>query len=196
MNSKDMTIINLEVNKSKIEQCANAGDGYSLQYNDVSGFMFYILLSNPSPLEIKAVSTSGYYEITFTDINDTAFFTFNFNNVLVGDCTFEPRLYDTDCNFPDFRKSPNEGIALNIVLVDTAKGGLVRGLRIIGLDNDFSIKVIDWCEKAQKNREGFTEDKHDWAIKAVHYKYTTEKLNKISKYRTSKGMPSNNMFFI
>ena len=67
-----------------------------------------------------------------------------------GDCPFEPRLYETKRDYPEL--DGKEGLKMTIALINPAKGGLIEGMRILGLGHDFSQKFIKWCRSVEAKR--------------------------------------------
>ena len=172
-----------ESGKTKISKLANCGDGYLLEWDENNGMMFFAILNKPSKEEIEEISRGGgRFEIGFTELRDCGFATVKFGSLPWGDCTFEPRLYPR-IDFPNYEAMPNIGMTLHIILVDPSEGGLIKGIRMIGLGHNFSTKFVEWCEGKEKKREGWTAQKHDEAIREVHNMYSSKKLHELSLFR-------------
>lgn len=171
-----------EVGVTKIDHFANMGDGFFLDWNNESGFFLYSIFNNPSAKEIKSVSTGGEeIEIAFTEMQGVGFLCIKFQSLFWSDCVFEPRLYEEKPKFPKLAKE--KGLGLYIVMIDPSKGGLVVGMRAIGLGHDFSEKLIAWCD--EKCNYPFAKDKYIKNIESVQTMYSSTQLAKKALFRYS-----------
>jgi hypothetical protein len=177
-----------ESGKTTIGKFAGHEDCFILDWNVDNGLVLYCVLGSPTPDEIEAVSSSGSrFEITFTELSGCGFLALKFGSMPWGDCTFDPRVYTSPIDLPDLRQTPGIGISLNIVLVDSNAGGLIRGLRLIGLGHQFSMKFADWCESKEQERPSFSKQEHDAAIRRVQGAYSSKKLSELSLFRWHTG---------
>lgn len=179
----------VEVGKTKFENLAKVGDGNLLEYNNHDGLTLYVIMNNPTEEEKKSVSMAGDFEIAFTYLRGCGFVSLKFGSLPWGDCVFEPRLYGEELEFPDLEKEPAKGLGLYIMLIDSAKGGLVEGLRVVGLGREFSFKFIDWCKKQMSLP--FNKEQHNRSIDAVFSLYDTKALVKQSSFRWKLGAGEN-----
>lgn len=172
-----------EKDKTCLVQYANMGDGYLLDYNEVTGFTLYCFLNHISPVELECISSSkSDFEITFTDIKGCGFITLTFGALPIGDCVFDPRLYKNErFIFEEINNSNTMGVAFNIVVVDPSRNGLIRGMRVIGLDRAFSLEFLDWCRKTAE--KSITKTENNAIVDEVFAKYSS---NDIKRMATSK----------
>ena len=176
--------LHIETNVTKLAQFSNIGDGYLLEWNDDGGLMLYVLMDNPSPLEIdNVISTNKSFEIRFAEIMDCGCIAIKFGALPWGDCTFEPRIVD-EMTFPNCEENETQGLALNIIMVDTSKGGLVVGIRILGMGNHFSQKFSKWCvEKRENKSPEFTKQYHYNQVDKVRSRYSILDIAKYAQFR-------------
>ena len=170
-----------ETGKTKFPQFAYTGDGYLLEYDNNDGLKLFVLLNNPTPYEkhciADATDKGDTFLISFTEIEGIGFTSFRFGTMW-GDCCFEPRLYNHELDFPTLTE--DKGLALHIILVNPAEGGLIEGMRLIGLQHDFSQKFIDWCKEIVK--KPFDKEEQKETISRIFSAYDTNALLKHSMF--------------
>lgn len=186
INENEFFII--RAGESKIDKLANCSDGYLMDWEDTNGFTFFAILNNPTLQEVESIiGTGSEFEIAFSNINDCGFISVRFGKMPWGDCTFEPRLYKA-LDIPDYEETPSQGMAFTIVLVDPSTGGLVKGIRQIGLGHDFSVKFGKWCNDTfERNDKTFAKEKHYSSVDAVRKKYTSDELQNKAQFRWRLG---------
>lgn len=145
-------------------------------------------MNNPSLQEIESiVHTNSEFEIAFSNVNDCGFISVRFGKMPWGDCTFEPRLYKS-LEIPNYEEMPKQGMGFTIVLVDPSEGGLVKGIRVIGLGHDFSVRFGKWCnETFEKNDKTFTKERHYSNVDEIRKKYTSDELQSKAQFRWRLG---------
>lgn len=171
----------LEVNKTKLPSLKGKPDGYLMEWDELDGFTLFVLFYKPTAEEIALMKAQMPFEIAFTELYDCGVISLKFAGLDWGDCSFEPRLYKKFIPI-DCTKDKSQGIKLNIILVDTSNG-IVKGLRIVGLGNDFSCKLMNWCEDKWNKKEGFTKERHFENMERVQRNYTSRELQKMASFR-------------
>lgn len=170
-----------EVDKTKLLNMKGKPDGYLMEWSELDGLTLFVLLYKPTPGEIESMKAQMPFEIAFTELYDCGVISLKFAGFDWGDCSFEPRLYKEfipiDCS-----KDKSQGIKLNIVLVDTSNG-MIRGLRMVGLGNDFSCRLMKWCEEKWNQKEGFSKEKHFESMRRIQKNYSTRELQKMASFR-------------
>lgn len=178
---EEMEITPYIVGVTKFEKLGNFITGYLLEYNEYSGLMFYAILPNPTEEERKSISESNDLDVALTILYDCMFLSIKFKDLPWGDCCFEPNLYKEELTFPNLEERPEEGLALNIFLVDSARGGLLTGMRAVGLGRKLSLKFIEYCKK--RTEKPFTEadkKKYHETVDYVHRNFTSKELIKLN----------------
>lgn len=168
----------IEAGKTHIKQFANMGDGVLTEYNEHDGLTAYIILNNPNEEEKRNISSESQFEISVSVIEGVLFIQYKFGAMPLCDCVFEPRLYQS-INFPDL-SNENKGLALNIMLVDPQKEGLVEYMRIIGLGHEFSKKLIEQCNILKLSP--FNKDYHNRKITRLMNEYDSRDIYDEKKF--------------
>jgi len=152
---------------TKYEQFANMNDAYQIEYNNVCGFKLYAVLSNPSPNEIENMIGNSDFTMSFSVIEEIGILSFMFDT-MVGDCILEPHICGD--NEPMDVIPTGRGIALNIIVIDSTQGGLVRGMRAIGLGEELSNNIREWYNEEFK--KPFDKGKHIDTVNKIYQKYS------------------------
>ncbi len=151
----------ITANKTKITALSNASDGYLLEWSD-AGLILHVILSNPLPEEKKVICNTDHgLELAFTDINDHGFLCVRFDKFSWGECPFEPCLYNS-FEIKDY-DGLTECIPLNILLIDSQEGGLVKGIRLVSIGPEFSKLFAEWC-KNHRSKNKYNEMNYDQEI--------------------------------
>lgn len=181
VNGKKMYAV--KVGETKFECFTGIKDGVLTEY-DEDGMKLYILLNKPTIEEMESVSSKGSFEISFSYIEGCGILQYKFGSMPWCDCVFEPRLYKK-ANFPDLIKEKGKGLGLYVFLIDPSAGGLVKGLRVIGLGREFSMKLIEWCTRTQGMP--FYKDRHNQKVDSIMENYDTKDILKQSLFRWKIG---------
>lgn len=174
----------VKVGETKFNEFAGMGDGVLTEYNE-DGLKLYFILNRPTSEEKESVSSSGSFEISFSYVEGCGVLQYKFGSLPWSDCIFEPRLYGKNVDYPDLEKEEGKGLGLYIFLIDPSKGGLVEGLRVIGLGRDFSLKFIEWCNKVKGMP--FNIEKHNKSAEMIMKEYDGQDLLRRSLFRWKSG---------
>lgn len=153
---------------TRYEQFANIGDSYQLDYNNICGFKLYAVLNNPTENEIDNMIGRYDFTLAFSNINGVGILTFVFGE-LVGDAVIEPHICGNGEQMDEIPKGC--GLSLNIIVVDSADGGLVKGMRVIGLGEEISNHIRTWYNKELKKPHDRTALMKK--IEEIYHKYTS-----------------------
>lgn len=149
-------------------------NAFILEYDQSTGFILNCFFNDISPIELKAFDVSSPLEIRMKEIQDTLFFCFKFGGMPWGDCSFSPTLYKP---VPTFNEIPqNEGYALTILVIDSLYGEL-KYIRVLALNHDFSIAVLENCKSKIANP--ITPAEHKRIVEKVYATYSSEQLAEI-----------------
>lgn len=137
---------NLEVGKKYPGKIL--GEGVMLDYNN--GFTLYVFLPNITPTEAIAFK-KGRYKFALAEVDNVLYFLSELKGAIdVSDSPFHFGLYkDNRAEQLPKDVGTNEGIALNIIVVDSSTG-ILKVLRLIGLQHDFSVALINKCLEQSK----------------------------------------------
>lgn len=179
----------IEAGKTKIDTFAYMNDGVLTEYNNSDGLTLYMILNNPTEEERENMSSNNGFEISVSIIEGVMFVQYKFGCMPWSDCVFEPRLYSENLEFPDLDKNEKLGLALNILLINPAKGGLVEYLRVIGLGHNFSKSFIEQCNLLRLSP--FNKDLHNMKVSRLMNQYDTRDILDESKFRWKLGDDGN-----
>lgn len=153
-------------------------DGFIMEYNDVSGLILFVFFRNPLPEEEEQLKPTSPFKITFTDYKGVGFFSVKFGNLPWGDCAFSPNVYEEPPVFETIQDG--KGYALNVVFIDT-ETGTVKGLRQIGLGNNFSKLFRDWCIESLKRQ--MSRNWYERTVSECYEEYETSQLARRAKFQ-------------
>ena len=146
-------------------------DGYLMSYDTYNGMTLFFFLNRPSPAVLAELCTGRPFEIGLADIGKVGFFTLRFGALPWGDCAFAPCLYAPPAPIP--QPAAGDGVPLNVVVVDSAPGGIVY-LRKIILGHEFSVKFANWF--ANRMRAGLSAEQFRAVMAQTYARYGTEQL--------------------
>lgn len=152
---------------TKYEQFANVNDKYQIEYDNECGFRLYAILSNPYPNEIESMIGNSDFAMTFTVIEGIGILSFIFDTI-VGDCVLDPH-YCGDGK-PMDEIPYGKGFSLHIFIIDSMQGGLVKGMRAIGLGTELCNRIREWYNEELK--KPFDKEKHLATVNKIYQKYS------------------------
>lgn len=179
MDNENLTVEAWVTGETKIEKFANESDGYVLEFDNNNGLMLFVLFENPTAEEKRKVIEGGSIEFAFAERRDCGIMEVKFEGLNWGDCPFEPRLYSTKREYPELVEA--EGLKLTVVLINPAKGGLIEGIRLLGLGHDFSNSFIKWCKSVEN--KPFDEAEYHKKLDYVFRTYGVKELVKNSLFK-------------
>lgn len=179
MGMENMSVEAWVAGETKLERFAGETDGYQLEFDNNNGLLLFVLFSNPTEEERRKVIEAGSIEFAFAERRDCGLMEIKFEGLNWGDCPFEPRLYDTKREYPEL--DGKEGLKLTIVLIDPAKGGMIVGMRLLGLGHEFSQKFIRWCKSVEE--KPFDKEEYHKKLDYVYRTYSVKDLVKNSLFK-------------
>ena len=140
-NNKDFTCYYIGQKYDKVMK----GDGAVFELVGEQGYI-NIGFTDMSNEEIAAISC-GKLDIYLSVIEGLVFITANFDNILILDMPFNAGLY------PEFNiENPAPGgYTVPIIAVDN-KDNIIRALRVVGFDPEFSSKLYSFAKKQWEER--------------------------------------------
>lgn len=150
-------------------------DGYLMSYDACNGMTLFFFLENPPEDVLREISTGHDFEISLADIEKVGFFTLRFGALPYGDCAFAPCLFSPP--YPIAPPAPGGGIALNVIVVDSAPGEIVY-MRTITLGYEFSVKLANWFQ----NRMALplSLDEYGQIVRRTYARYNTRDLRSMA----------------
>ncbi len=142
---------------------------------DDSGAALLVFFNSPTEDEISQFKQGSSFEIKFVALGNIIMITTKVGNLEWMDSPYNPHLSPGLTRFTI--PMDKEGLALNLILVDT-KTGLVKSLRIIGLSNDFSRKILG--EMMDQKAKVFNHESYLKEVNQIFAKYQTRDIVKMS----------------
>ncbi len=149
-------------------------DYYLMEYNELDGIQLYVVVNNLSEKDLEIFQNSSTVEFSFGKQKGVGFFSVDFGHGISGDCPFSPNLYNETPVFNSFEDG--KGLPLLIIFVE-GKTGVIKGLRMIGMNTRFSNKFCEMNNEMLKN-EDMDDKLYNLVIDEVYSKYTASQLKK------------------
>ena len=151
-------------------------EGVTLDYNN--GFTLYVFIPDITPTEANGFK-KGKYKFALTEVQGILFFLSEFKGAIsMSDSPFHFGLYKDNRvkNLPT-TFGDSEGLALNIVVVDSATS-IVKALRMIGLSNEFSAKLLEICLK--QSQQTVDPTKYNRQLYDIQGRYSADVLYRMA----------------
>ena len=142
--------------------------GLILEYSSSGGFTLYYNQPNLTQKEIKQFKANEPFQIAFKEFDDVGIFCFKFGDGSIMDAPFSPNLYTPR---PTFAPIPQtNGYVLTVLIIEHTTGEL-KDMRVIGLGNEFSNIVRNFCLRSlEKN---ISKTQYVEAIDSIYSTYPT-----------------------
>lgn len=180
-------MISIEIGKPYYKKIAPNTEGMILEYEAEVGFTLSVIYPDFSADELASFKR-GDYRFGLTNVDDLLFLTISLgDNILISEAPFEFSLYpdykELLQSFPDL-SDEESGLSLNLIAIDS-NGGTVKGLRTIGLANDFSKALLDECVKQAENHR-FSVQEYYTKLAAIRSRFSIEDIAKMAFIRCIK----------
>lgn len=158
-----------------IDQYVGVPEGIRFDLSD-SGALFVVLFRNPTQNEIDQFKAGTRFEMRFVKIYNVIMTLFKIGTLKWMDTPYSPHLSKGLTHFE--KPEGNQGLALTIMLVDCISGEL-KHLRLIGLPNKFSIRLLN--EVVVELQNPFDKQVYDQNMSAVMNRYQTSEIVKMAR---------------
>jgi len=133
---------------------------------------------NPTERELSQVTQGSDFEIRAIELNDVVFITTKFGGLHWAEAPYNPSLGDGRL---DEIEPGTRGYALQFYLTD-APDGIIRHMRLIGLGNEFSIKLRELIYANKEKVLTIAPELYEKKREDVFQRYKTSEIAKMSPY--------------
>lgn len=157
-----------------IENFIGHQEGASFDLSD-GGATLIVFFSSPIADEIVQFKSGANFEIRFTCMENTIFFTFKIGSLAWMDAPYTPHLSKNLTQLDSM--APGQGLGLTLILVDTDNGE-IKSIHLMGLSTRFTTELFKKVEDL-RNKE-FYKVLYDREITDIMQKYTTKQIANMS----------------
>ena len=154
-------------------------EAFRISYSKETGLVLTAYVPNATQEEIQAFKSGESFKLSFVSLNDIGFFAFRIGQEITGDAPFCPNICKEPVYYQinEYKENKKVGIPLIVEIIDTIEGRR-KGLRLIGLNNRFSITFAKWLEEVQQ--KSITEEQYNSVVNHVYQKYQFKDLEKLA----------------
>lgn len=138
---------------------------------DNGGLILKIFIKSPTSKETQNIK-KGVFSASIKKIDDIIFFLFRFGTGAWMDAPYSPHS-SAEKNLKLEYPTENLGYALTVFFID-ADTGILKVVKLIGLDNELSIKLFNMINEV-KNKD-FNKEEYNQKIKEIYSLYSTYQL--------------------